>query len=111
MNRAERLRRSSKSARVKRSVFAVGRGAYAIIMLYLILPLLIGIGFELSVAIPARYGLSRDLTPVLHLWDAWATGAAILSLYVSAIGVAAEGQAQGPRGSQLRDVSASWDPR
>jgi E3 ubiquitin-protein ligase MARCH6 len=70
-SRAERLRRSQKSTRVKRWLLGVARSVYAVFMLYLVLPLIVGINFELFISLPARYGFSNDITPVLHVWDAW----------------------------------------
>ncbi|GMK59202.1 hypothetical protein CspeluHIS016_0702170 [Cutaneotrichosporon spelunceum] len=89
-SRAERLRRSQKSTRVKRWLRGVVRSVYAVFVLYLVLPLMAGINFELFISLPARYGFSDDVTPVLHVWDAWATGLAMLSLYVGGVGWAAD---------------------
>lgn len=103
-SRAERLRRSQKSTRVKRWVLGVARALYAVFMLYLVLPLIFGINFELFISLPARYGFSSDITPVLHVWDAWAAGTAMISLYVGGVGLA--GDEAPPRGPPtFRDVS------
>ncbi|BEI83081.1 hypothetical protein CcaverHIS002_0309490 [Cutaneotrichosporon cavernicola] len=89
-SRAERLRRSQKSTRVKRWLRGVARAVYAVSILYLVLPLIAGINFELFISLPARYGFSNDITPVLHVWDAWATGTTMISLYVGGVGLAAD---------------------
>lgn len=103
-SRAERLRRSQKSTRVKRWILGVVRGVYAVFMLYLVLPLIVGINFELFISLPARYGFSSDVSPVLHVWDAWAAGTAMISLYVGGVGLA--GDEEQPRGPPtFRDVS------
>ena len=34
------------------------------------MPTLVGIGWELYIAMPLRYG-SKSYTPVLHFWEAW----------------------------------------
>jgi hypothetical protein len=44
--------------------------AYASIVLFLMLPGLVGLVFELYIVLPAKYGL-RDVAPVLHAWDIW----------------------------------------
>ncbi|KLT41435.1 hypothetical protein CC85DRAFT_286468 [Cutaneotrichosporon oleaginosum] len=89
-SRAERLRRSQKSTRVKRWLLGVTRAVYAVFMLYLVLPLIVGINFELFISLPVRYGFSNDIAPVLHVWDAWATGTSMISLYVGGVGLAAD---------------------
>lgn len=70
---------------------------YSLGVLYFILPMLVGINFELFISLPARYGFSNDLTPVLHLWDAWAMGTGLISLYVGAIGYLGHEAVQDPR--------------
>lgn len=103
-SRAERLRRSQKSTRVKRWLLGVARGVYATFMLYIVLPLMVGINYELFISLPARYGFSSDITPVLHVWDAWAAGTSMVSLYVGGVGFAAdEAPPRGP--PTFRDVS------
>lgn len=67
---AARLRRSDSSTRFKRGVVGYLSGAYASVVLFLVLPGLVGLAFELYIALPARYGL-KDVAPVLHAWDIW----------------------------------------
>jgi len=85
-SRAARLRRSGASTRFKRAVLGYLAMAYSVAVLYFILPLLVGTNFELYISVPVRYGFSSELTPVLHVWDAWAIGTAGISLYVGAAG-------------------------
>lgn len=70
-NKADHLRRSDTSTRFKRIILVYLSNVYAVLMLYLVLPGLVGTVFELYVGIPGRYGRTRDVAPVLHLWDAW----------------------------------------
>lgn len=67
---AVRIRRSNSSIRAKRVVKNALARSYALIMLYLVLPALMGVSWELYIAMPIRYGL-KSYTPVLHLWEAW----------------------------------------
>lgn len=101
-SRARRLRRSKASTRFKRGVFSALKNAYSVILLYLVVPLLVGINFELFIALPVRYGFSRDVTPVLHFWDAWAMGTAFISVYVGAVGMVNEHPIAGIEGGRHR---------
>lgn len=105
-SRAGRLRRSQTSTRFKRGVFNAARCAYSVFTLYFLLPLLVGVNFELFISLPARYGFSSELTPVLHIWDAWAMGTAMISMYVGAVGFAGH-EEHGPDlpfGQRFRDA-------
>jgi E3 ubiquitin-protein ligase MARCH6 len=105
--RAARLRRSGASTRFKRAVFGYLNMAYSVIMLYFVLPLLVGINFELYVSVTTRYGFSSELTPVLHVWDAWAMGTALVSLYVGAVGFMGQDDRVAhdtPRGHRFREA-------
>lgn len=44
---------------------------YAVIMLYVVLPIAVGANFELYVGLPIRYVMSPDAKPVIHFWDIW----------------------------------------
>lgn len=39
-------------------------------ILFLALPMLLGITWELYIAMPVRYGFTTAI-PVLHIWEAW----------------------------------------
>jgi hypothetical protein len=67
---AGRLRRSKPSTRAKRLVLGALERTYVLTTLYFIMPTLVGIGWELYIAMPLRYG-SKSYTPVLHFWEAW----------------------------------------
>jgi hypothetical protein len=43
---------------------------YVLTTLYFVMPILVGIGCELYIAMPLRYG-TKAYTPVLHFWEAW----------------------------------------
>lgn len=105
--RAARLRRSGTSTRFKRAVLAYLTQTYSVLALYVVLPFLVGFNFELYISLPVRYGFSSDLTPVLHVWDAWAMGAALISVYVGAVGFMGHDERAGhhvlPRGQRFRD--------
>lgn len=90
-SRARRIRKSGTSTRAKRVILARLSNAYALALLYFAFPLLVGVNFELFIGVPARYGLARGVTPVLHLWDAWAMGVAFISIFVGVVGFANEG--------------------
>lgn len=102
-SRARRIRKSGTSTRAKRVVLARLSNAYALALLYFAFPLLVGVNFELFIGVPARYGLARGVTPVLHLWDAWAMGVAFISIFVGVIGFANEG-GNLPLAERLRDA-------
>ena len=70
-NRAADIRQSTVSIRVKRVSLSLLVGAYAIVLLYGVLPLVIGLNFELYAGLVGRYGSEKNVTPVLHVWDAW----------------------------------------
>jgi len=67
---AGRLRRSKPSTRAKRLLLGAMERIYVLAMLYFVMPTLVGIGWELYIAMPLRYG-SKSYTPVLHFWEAW----------------------------------------
>lgn len=68
--RAERIRASSAATRVKRTAVASLRPALSAGVLFLLMPTLVGVVWELYIAMPLRYG-HDPATPVLHLWEAW----------------------------------------
>lgn len=70
LDRAAMLRKSSRSARIKRSVFTGLRRAYALAMLFGVHAMFRGILWELQAGMVIRYGTS-DAASVLHVWDAW----------------------------------------
>lgn len=102
-SRARRIRKSGATTRAKRVILARLSNIYALVLLYLAFPMLVGINFELFIGVPARYGLAKGITPVLHLWDAWAMGVAFMSIYVGALGFAIDGQ-ELPLGERFRDA-------
>jgi len=67
---AGRLRRSDASTRAKRLLMGALARTYVLTTLYLTIPSVVGIGWELYIAMPLRYG-SKSYTPVLHFWEAW----------------------------------------
>ena len=69
--KAHHLRRSGLSMRLKRRVLSALFNLYAVVMLYLILPMVMGTVFELYVGMPMRYGFEGRVAPVLHVWDTW----------------------------------------
>lgn len=68
--RADRLRGSTSAARIKRTTIAYVRNTISIVTLFFVLPMLLGITWELYIAMPLRYGF-KTATPVLHVWEAW----------------------------------------
>ena len=68
---AGRFRSSGLSTRAKRVLLPIVANVYALVILYLIIPTLVGIIFELSVAQVWRYGVDTRIIPVIHLWDTW----------------------------------------
>jgi uncharacterized membrane protein YbaN (DUF454 family) len=70
LDRAAVLRKSSRSARIKRSVFTGLRRAYALAMLFGVHAMFRGILWELQAGMVIRYGTS-EAASVLHIWDAW----------------------------------------
>lgn len=67
---AGRLRRSNSSTRAKRVLLGALERTFVLTTLYLIMPTLVGIGWELYIAMPLRYS-NKSYTPVLHFWEAW----------------------------------------
>lgn len=68
--RAERIRASTLATRVKRTAIGYLRVTASIFVLFFALPMLLGITWELYVAMPLRYGL-YTAAPVLHIWESW----------------------------------------
>ena len=68
---AGRFRSSGLTTRTKRVLLPMMANVYALVVLYLVIPTLVGIIFELSVAQVWRYGFHTEIIPVIHLWDAW----------------------------------------
>jgi hypothetical protein len=67
---AGRLRRSNASTRAKRALIGALTRAYVLVTLYLIIPIAVGLLWELYIAMPFRYGI-KPYTPVLHFWETW----------------------------------------
>jgi uncharacterized membrane protein YbaN (DUF454 family) len=70
LDRAAMLRKSSRSTRIKRSVFTGLRRVYALVMLFGVHAMFRGILWELQAGMVIRYGTS-EAASVLHIWDAW----------------------------------------
>jgi hypothetical protein len=56
--------------RAKRELKAAIERSYVLAMLYLVIPALLGVSWELYIAMPIRYGI-KSYTPILHFWEAW----------------------------------------
>lgn len=67
---ADRYRASTFAARVKRTAFGYLRITISGLILFLVIPMLLGVTWELYVAMPLRYGFTTAV-PVLHIWEAW----------------------------------------
>lgn len=80
---AERIRRSSVSTRIKRSIFNRLCDVYALTLLYLVLPVLVGLNIELYYGLAIRYDFRS--VPVVHLWDVWALGTLVDAILVTAV--------------------------
>jgi E3 ubiquitin-protein ligase MARCH6 len=52
----------------------IGRLAFAVSMLIFVIPLLVGLLFEVYMVLPLSYHLYPNTTPVLRIADAWAAG-------------------------------------
>lgn len=81
--RAPRLRRSEISRRVKRFVLRKLVGSYSFVALYGIIPLLLGLIWEVHISVPWRSLRHVGTARILHVWDAWAIGVVQLSLLVT----------------------------
>lgn len=68
--RAERIRASTAGTRIKRMAVSTIRVLASLSILFLLLPMLLGVTWELYIAMPLRYGF-EPATPVLHVWEAW----------------------------------------
>lgn len=58
------------AARAKRTVVTYARKTISMTILFIVLPMLLGITWELYIAMPIRYGFTTAV-PVLHVWEAW----------------------------------------
>ena len=71
LNRSALVRYSGPSARIKRMIMVRLTHFYALVLFYGVLPLIVGINWELYIGMLGRYGSERGVSPVLHVWDAW----------------------------------------
>jgi hypothetical protein len=71
MGRAPRLRRSVLSTRIKRRFLSLARDTYRVFAIHGIWPILCGLVIEMYILVPCKYGLRPDVTPVIHVWEAW----------------------------------------
>ncbi|WVQ75379.1 hypothetical protein IAR50_004999 [Cryptococcus sp. DSM 104548] len=83
MNRADRLRQSIFSRRVKRTVRRYSAGAFGAVMMYGLLPVLVGAVLESYLGV--FFGDKHLPGRVIHFWDIWALGAAACSLLTGVI--------------------------
>lgn len=62
----------------------LGRLMFAVVLLILVLPLLIGLLFEVYFVLPLSYHVYPGFTPTLRIFDAWAAGLTICALTLRA---------------------------
>ncbi|OXG23731.1 E3 ubiquitin-protein ligase MARCH6 [Cryptococcus neoformans Ze90-1] len=85
LNRAERLRASVFSKRVKRGVLRWIAGIYGVITFYAFVPALVGM--VIDVYLGGLWSSRNNVGRVIHVWDAWAMGTAFCSVIVGVVGL------------------------
>ncbi|KIS00118.1 E3 ubiquitin-protein ligase MARCH6 [Cryptococcus deuterogattii 2001/935-1] len=85
LNRAERLRASIFSKRVKRGLLRWIAGSYGVITFYLVVPALVGM--VIDVYLGGLWSNRNNMGRVIHVWDAWALGTAFCSIVVGVVGL------------------------
>ncbi|ODN91420.1 hypothetical protein L198_05934 [Cryptococcus wingfieldii CBS 7118] len=83
LNRADRLRQSIFSRRVKRTVRRYCAGAFGVSMMYGLVPVLVGAVLESYLGV--FFGDKHLPGRVVHFWDIWALGTAASSLLTGVI--------------------------
>lgn len=68
--RAPEIRLSTQQTLIKRLCLKLVKRVVAVVMIYLIQPILWGLLVEIRLGVLVRHGMS-DSVPVIHLWDAW----------------------------------------
>jgi len=92
---AEPDRRFTTSLFLTHTMTMLGRLIFAVVLLILVLPLLVGLLFEVYFVLPLNYHLYPGVTPTLRIFDAWAAGLTIcaLALRAARLGRGAQGLA------------------
>ncbi|WVR09207.1 hypothetical protein IAU60_006269 [Kwoniella sp. DSM 27419] len=79
--KAGRYRRSGRSTRIKRIVMAYLAAGYGVVMLYGVVPVLLGLLLEIYGTCFTHVG--RKGRMIVHFWDVWALGLVVCSLAVA----------------------------
>jgi E3 ubiquitin-protein ligase MARCH6 len=71
MGRARRIRRARPITKAKRIAVTALCDLYSMVSLFGILPILVGVVWDMYVTIPGKFGYMGKGKPVIHIWDAW----------------------------------------